>query len=87
MCYHKQATRPQFSVHQHRIDAKQTWLVCQGFSFEDIPSVFDAADGRDDPKRKLAESASGEFRLFCKIAYEFLSCDQHLMNGVIIRFV
>ena len=60
-------------------DAKKTWLACQGYYNEDNPSVEDVAE------RKQIVAASSEFRLFGKIACDFLSSYKHLISGVTIR--
>ena len=68
-------------------DAKKTWLACQGYYYEDNPSGIDGANERaeDVAERKRTVAASTEFRLFGKIACDFLSCDKHLISGVTIR--
>ena len=81
---HKSFIETEFS---HGIDAKKTWLACQGYYYEDNPSGIDGANGRaeDVAERKRTVAASNEFRLFGKIACDFLSCDKHLISGVTIR--
>ena len=71
----------------HGNDAKKTWLACQGYYYEDNPSGIDGANGRaeDVAERKRIVAASTEFRLFGKIAFDFLSCDKHLISGVTKR--
>ena len=81
---HKSFLETEFS---HGKDAKETWLACQGYYYEDNPSEIDGAIGQaeDVAERKRIVAASSEFRLFGKIACEFLSCDKHRISGVTIR--
>ena len=81
---HKSFIETEFS---HGDDAKKTWLACQGYYYEDNPSSIDGANGRaaDVAERKRIVAASSEFRLFGKIACDFLSCDKHLISGVTVR--
>ena len=81
---HKSFIETEFS---HGSDAKKTWLACQGCYYEDNPSGIDGANGRaeDVAERQRIVAASSEFRLFGKIACDFLSCDKHLASGVTIR--
>ena len=69
-------------------DAKKQWLACQGYYYEDNPSGIDGANGRakDLAERKRIVEALSVFRLFEKIACDFLSCDKYLISGVTIRF-
>ena len=71
----------------HGNDARKTWLAFQGYYYENNPSGIDGANGRaeDVAERKRIVAASTEFRLFGKIACDFLSCDKHLISGVTIR--
>ena len=68
-------------------DAKKTWLACQGYYYEEIPSAIDGNGRRaeDVTERKGLVAASNELKLFGKIACDFLSCDKHLLSGVTIR--
>ena len=81
---HKSFIVTEFS---HGNDAKKTWLACQGYYYEDNPSGIDGANGRaeDVAEHKRIVAASIEFRLFGKIACDFLSCDKHLISGVTKR--
>ena len=81
---HKSFIETEFS---HGNDAKKTWLACQGYYYEDNPSGIDGANGRaeDVAERKRIVAASTEFRLFGKVACDFLSCDKHHFSGVTIR--
>ena len=81
---HKSFIETEFS---HGNDAKKTWLACQGYYYEDNPSGIDGANGQaeDVAESKRIVAASTEFRLFGKIACDFLSCDKHLISGVTIR--
>ena len=80
---HKSFIESEFS---HGNDAKKTWLACQGYYYEHNPSVIDCANGRaeDVAERKRIVAASTEFRLFGKIACDFLSSDKHLISGFTI---
>ena len=71
----------------HGNDAKKTWLACQVYYYDNNPSGIDGANGRveDVAERKRIVSASSEFRLFCEIACDFLSCDKHLISCVTNR--
>ena len=82
--HHKSFIETEFS---HGIDAKKTCPASRGYYYEDNPSSIEAADGRaeDAAERKRIVAASGEFRLFGKIACDFLSCDKHVISGVTIR--
>ena len=81
---HKSFIETEFS---HVIDAKQTWLACQGYYYEDNPANLDGTAGRavDVAERKRLVAASAELRLFGKIACDFVSCDKHLISGVTAR--
>ena len=59
----------------------------RGYYYKDNPSSIEAADGRaeDAAERKRIVAASRKFRLFGKIACDFLSCDKHVISGVTIR--
>ena len=71
----------------HGNDAKKTWLTCQGYFYEDNPSGIDGANGRaeDVAERKRIVAVPSEFRLFGKIACDFLPFVKHLNNGATIR--
>ena len=67
----------------HGDGAKNTWLVCQGYYYEDEPQKVDGADTRalDVGERKALVSQSVEATFI-----GMPTCDKHLLNGVTIRF-
>ena len=69
------------------INAKKTWLACQGYYYEENPSAIDGNGRRaeDVTERKCFVAATNELKLFGKIACDFLSYDKHLLSGVTIR--
>ena len=62
-------------------------MACQGYFYEENPSAIDGNGRRaeDVTEREGLVAASNELKLFGKIACDFLSCDKHLLSGVIIR--
>lgn len=63
-------------------EAKKTWLVCQGYSYEKDPSsATDAAI----VARELTTRQSGTVAFIGKIASDFFTCDKHLLSGVTLR--
>ena len=81
---HKSFDETEFSSGK---DAKRTWLVCQGYYFEENPSAINGAGGRfeDVTERKGLVPASNELKLFGKIACDFLSCDKHHFSDLTVR--
>ena len=81
---HKSFIETEFS---HDIDAKKTWLACQGYYYVDNPANVDGTAGRavDVAERKHLVATWAELRLFGKIACDFLSCDKHLISGFTAR--
>ena len=67
--------------------AKNSWLVCQGYYYEDEPAKIDGTDGRaDDEAAKNALVANSQENYFIgKPASDILTCDKHLLNGVTLR--
>ena len=67
--------------------AKNTWLVCQGYYYEDEPAKIDDADGRADEvaARKALVANSQENYFIGKPASDILTCDKHLLSGVTLR--
>ena len=67
--------------------AKNTWLVCQGYYYEDEPAKIDNTDGRADDvaARKALVANSQENYFIGKPASDILTCDKHLLSGVTLR--
>ena len=70
-----------------RKTAKNTWLVCQGYYYEDEPAKIDGTDGRaDDVAARKALVANSQEKYFIeKPAGDILICDKHLLKGVTLR--
>ena len=75
---HKSFTGTEFS---HNKDAKNTWLACQVYSYED-PSAIKAAE---IARRKNSVRESAECTSYGKVAVDFFTCDKHLLSGVTLR--
>ena len=67
--------------------AKNTWLVCQGYYYEDGPAKIDGADGRAEvvAARKALVANSQENYFIGKPVSDILTCDKHLLSGVTLR--
>ena len=67
--------------------AKNTWLICQGYCYEDEPAKIDGTDGRVDDvaARKALVANSQENYFIGKPASNFLTFDKHLLSGVTLR--
>ena len=67
--------------------AKNKWLVCQGYYYEDEPAKLDGTDGRADDvvARKALVSDSQENYFIGKPASDTLTFDKHLLSGVTLR--
>ena len=67
--------------------AKKTWLVCQGYYYEDEPAKIDGTDGRADDvaARKALVANSQENYFIGKPASDILTCEKHLLGGVTLR--
>ena len=67
--------------------AKNTWLACQGYYYEDEPAKIDGTDGRADDvaARKALVANSQENYFIGKPASDILTCDKHLLSGVTLR--
>ena len=75
---HKSFIEIEFS---HNKDAKNTWLACQGYSYEEDPSAIKA--GEIARKNSVIESAECTF--YGKVAVDFFTFDKHLLSGVTLR--
>ena len=79
---HKSFIETEFS---HNKDAKNTWLACQGYSYEENPGTLSTAEVN---RRKTLVRQSAECTFYGKIAVDFFTCDRHLLNllnGVTLR--
>ena len=76
---HKSFLETEFS---HNIDAKKTWLACQGYQFEKNPNTLPAATER---ARREACHNSAELHYYGRVAVDFFTCDRQLLNGVTLR--
>ena len=66
----------------HNKDAKNTWLACQGYSYEENPGTLSTAEVK---RKKLLMRQSAECTFYGKIAVDFFTCDRHLLSGVTLR--
>ena len=73
---HKRFIKTEFS---HNKDAKNTWLACQGYSYEENPSALKAGE---IARRKNSVRESAECNFYGKVAVDFFTCDKHLLSGV-----
>ena len=76
---HKSFIETEFS---HNKDAKNTWLACQGYSFEENPATL--ATTEIDRRKELVEK-SAECAFYGKVAVDFFTYDQNLLSGVTLR--
>ena len=76
---HKCFIETEFS---HNKDAKNTWLACQGYSYEEYPSAI-KADEIAQRRNSVRESAQCTF--YGKVAVDFFTCEKHLLSGVTLR--
>ena len=63
-------------------EAKDTWLRCQGYSYEDDPDDFTTevfTDIEAETRRSIVITLIG------KVAADFFTCDKHLISGVTLR--
>ena len=68
--------------------AKNTWLVCQGYYYEDKPAKIDGTDGRTDNVAaiKALVALSQKNYIIGKPDWNaILTCDKHLLSGVTLR--
>ena len=67
--------------------AKNTWLVCQEYYYEDEPAKIDGTDGRPDyvAAREALVANSEENYFIGKPASDILTCDKNLLSGVSLR--
>ena len=62
--------------------AKDSWLKCQGYRFDNNPAAIDAADFTS--QRELVRE-SREIWLYGPAGVDFFTCDKHLLSGVTLR--
>ena len=76
---HKSFIETEFS---HNKDAKNTWLVCQGYQFEANPAALGTtvATARKEPFLD-----SNIVQYYGRVAVDFFTTDCHLLNGVTLR--
>ena len=63
-------------------EAKDTWLRCQGYTYEANPGDRTATVFAS---RRAETRESQEVTLFGKVAADIFSCDKHLLSGVTLR--
>ena len=73
---HKSFIETEFS---HNKDAKNTWLACQGYSYEENPGALSTAEVN---RRKALVRQSAECTFYGKVAVNFFTCDRNLLSGV-----
>ena len=76
---HKSFIETEFS---HNKDAKNTWLACQGYSYEENPGALSTTEVN---RRKALVRQSNECTFYGKVAVDFFTCDRHLMSCVTLR--
>ena len=77
---HKSFIGTQFSNSK---GAKDSWLKCQGYRFENNPAAIDAADFTSQRELVLE---SREIWFYGPAGVDFFTCDKHLLSGVTLRF-
>ena len=68
--------------YSHNKEAKDTWLKCQGYSYEKSPSNFTETVFTE---REAETRQSTVVTFIGKIAADIFSCDKHLISGVTLR--
>ena len=66
----------------HNREAKDTWLKCQGYSYEKSPNTFTDVvftERQNETKRSAVVTFIG------KVAADIFSCEKHLISGVTLR--
>ena len=66
----------------HNKDAKNTWLACQGYSYEENPGALSTGEVNT---RKALVRHSAECTFYGKVAVDFFTCDRHLLSGLTFR--
>ena len=70
------------TLFSHNKDAKDTWLACQGYSYEENPGAL--STGEVNTRKDLVRQSS-ECTFYGKVAVDFFTCDRHLLSGVTLR--
>ena len=76
---HKAFIETEFS---HNKEAKDTWLKCQGYTYESNPSTKTLAVFT---KRETETRLSADVTFIGRVASDFFSCEKHLLSGVELR--
>ena len=76
---HKSFIETEFS---HNKDAKNTWLACQGYSYEENLGALSTVEVN---RRRALVRQSAECTFYGKVAVDFFTCDRHLLSGVTLR--
>ena len=63
----------------HHKDAENTWLACQGYSYEVNSGPLSTGEVC---RRKLMVRQSDELPFYDKVALNFSTCDRRLLSGV-----
>ena len=66
----------------HNQDAKNTWLACQGYSYEENHGTLSTTEVN---RRKALVRQTNECTFYGKVAVDVFACDSHLMSGVTLR--
>ena len=66
----------------HGIEAKGTWLACQGYNYERVPQTLTHADIAN---REEATRESAVIHLYGRLSVDFFTCDKLLLPGVPLR--
>ena len=65
----------------HHREAKDTWLKCQGYSYEKSPDTFTDVVFTD----KMRQNGSAVVTFIGKVAADIFSSEKHLISGVTLR--
>jgi len=76
---HKAFIETEFSNNK---EAKETWLTCQGYSYEQAPNTFTSTVFTN---REQETRTSSEITLFGKLSADIFNCEKHLLSGVTLR--
>ena len=76
---HKAFIETEFS---HNLEAKNTWLECQGYNYESNPSTHTLTAFT---KREAETRSSATVTFIGRVASDFFSCEKHLVSGVELR--
>ena len=76
---HKAFIETEFS---HKLEAKITWLECQGYNYESNPSTHTLTAFT---KREAETGSSATVTFIGRVASNFFSCEKHLVSGVVLE--